>query len=131
MWPFRNKAATTASEHTVTGRRGEKLAKKHIKRAGLKVLGTNYNCPVGEADIVALDQKAQQLVIVEVKTRTSEEYTSPLSAITKDKKRRLRNIAKYYLSTHKKYNLDVRFDVISIVMAPNKPVKLEHIPSAF
>ncbi len=102
-----------------------------LARKGLKILGTNYTCPRGEADIVALDRTPGSLVFVEVKTRSSDEIASPLSAVNAEKRRRLRSIAEYYIGTHDIGELNVRFDVVSVLLSDGDSPRIEHIPDAF
>lgn len=128
MWPFtRGKAL---------GPSGEKTAAAFLKRQGLKVLATNYRCPSGEADIIALqgptrECPAQTIVFVEVKTRSSDRYTDPSSAVDSEKQRRIRKTAKYYLNTRPSEGYNVRFDIVSVVMRPGEKPRVEHIVDAF
>jgi len=117
------------------GQRGERLAAKHLKRQGLKILARNYRCPVGEVDLIALArstqrQGAEALVFVEVKSRSSDEYTDPESAVNADKKRRLHKVAKYYLQRHDAHEYNVRFDIVAVLFSGDKPV-VRHTPDAF
>ena len=81
MWPLGRWRRTGSSGEL--GRRGEKLAAKALKRAGMKILARNYRCPAGEADLIALDRStrrqsgAETIVFAEVKTRSSDTYTDP------------------------------------------------------
>ncbi len=154
MWPFwpkrnkparreRNKLAkresnsitgNSASPYDVQlGSHGEKLAAGFLKKAGLKILARNYRCPAGEADLIALDKSGPDdvIVFVEVKTRSSDKYTVPESAVNSVKQQKLRGIAEYYLATHKTGNRGVRFDVVSIVFPPAGQPEVRHIPEAF
>ena len=131
--------STSVSENSDggLGMRGEKLAAGFLKKAGYKILAKNYRCPVGEADIIALDKTSQAVVFVEVKTRSSDKYVNPEAAVNADKMRRLRKIARYYISRHDTAELEIRFDVIAVLIRPKspgaKPAKPEinHIPNAF
>lgn len=122
-----------------TGSTGEHIAGKFLARRGLKILARNYRCPVGEADLVALDKSTRKdagcdtLVFVEVKTRGSDYFTDPEFAVDSDKQRRLRKIAEYYLSRHDADELNVRFDIVAIVMgeAAEKKPRIKYIPDAF
>jgi putative endonuclease len=104
-----------------------------LRTLGLKILAVNYRCPVGEADLIALDRRdsAETIVVVEVKTRSSDRYTNPESAVNPDKQRRLRNVARHYLAERETGNLDVRFDVVSVLLRPRGPAEIRHIPGAF
>jgi putative endonuclease len=69
------------------------------------------------------------LVIVEVKTRTGNSYGEPYTAVDIRKQRALIFAAECYLFTHH-LDLEVRFDIISILMDHNRTA-LEHIKEAF
>ena len=137
MWPFRREGNKNDDSPPVTprktglGPRGEKLARKYLKQTGLKILVTNYRCPAGEADLIALDKGADTIAVVEVKTRSSDRYVAPESAVTAEKQRRLRRIAQYYLSTNDTGEMAVRFDVVSIVLRPGEKPDIRYIPDAF
>ncbi|RKY27241.1 MAG: YraN family protein [Planctomycetota bacterium] len=142
MWPFgpsRRQSQTPAGKPSRVppdgqlGPRGEKLACRYLRRAGMKILARNYRCPAGEADILALDRigAEQVLVFVEVKTRSGRRYTEPESAVNAAKQRKLRGIANYYLAAHQARVLAVRFDVVAIVIPPGGKPDIRHIPGAF
>ena len=131
MWPF------GAPDKPGLGRRGEKAARKFLRRAGLKILARNYRCPVGEVDLIALDAStrsrpgAETIAFVEVKTRSSDRHVEPESAVDAAKRRRLRKVAGYYLATHDAAEFDVRFDVVAVVARPGEKPQVRHIPDAF
>ncbi|GAB3489409.1 hypothetical protein GCM10027440_36710 [Nocardiopsis coralliicola] len=74
------------------GRYGEDLAAAHLARAGLRILDRNWRCAGGEIDILA--RSGGTLVVVEVKTRTGRAYGTPLEAVDRRKRRRLRRLAR-------------------------------------
>jgi putative endonuclease len=119
------------------GRRGERKARSLLRRKGLKILARNYRCPSGEIDLIALDRGTRRslgtetLVFVEVKTRTSDRYTDPASAVNADKQRRVKKAASYYRHRRGASDLAVRFDVVSIVLPETGAMKLRHIEDAF
>ncbi len=131
MWPFGR------NDRLPLGKRGESIARKHLKRRGLKILARNYRCPRGEVDIIALDAStrtemgAETISFVEVKTRSSDRYTAPASAVNADKQRRIRKVADYYLARHAADELNVRFDIVSIVLRDGEKPEVKHIPGAF
>src|SRR4030095_13997159 len=64
--------------HLMLGRFGENLAVRHLQRNDHKILFRNFRAPHGgEVDIVCRDKRQNELVFVEVKTRTSEDFGSP------------------------------------------------------
>jgi len=134
VWPFRRHRAAGPDNPTGRlGQRGERLARKLLRRGGLKILAANYRCRAGEADLIALDTAdgAETLVLVEVKTRTSDRYTDPAAAVDAEKRRRLRNIARHYLAERPAADLPVRFDIVSVLIPPDGPEQVTHIPNAF
>ena len=129
MWPFRRDDSL--------GPRGERLAARHLRRAGCKILARNYRCPVGEADIIVLDTStksewgAESIAFVEVKTRGGDETVAPESAVDRRKRRQLTRVARYYLSNHDVGDRRVRFDVVAVVLPPGGKPRIRHIPDAF
>jgi len=111
------------------GRRGEDLAHRYLRQAGLTILARNYRTPnlSGEIDIVARERDI--IVFVEVKARTSAEHGAPDRAIDPEKERRIMAAARHYAS-HTGTDWDhVRFDIVSIVFG--KQLTLSHYPDAF
>jgi putative endonuclease len=144
MWPFSRTRGHTSDSGTgevldtaQMGALGEKLACKHLREKGYKILARNYRCPVGEADLVALAREksaaglAGTIVFVEVKTRNSDLYTDPQAAVDQAKQRRLAAISRYYLASRNADNYDVRFDIVSIVIPPGDEARINHIENAF
>ena len=96
-----------------------------MERAGLRILDRNWRCAEGEIDIVAAER--QVLVICEVKTRSSTQYGSPLEAITRGKRTRLRRIAVRWLVAHGVLFDEVRIDVIGLVRDALGRYRIEHV----
>lgn len=109
------------------GNRGEELAQEHLRSIGYQILETNWHFHHYEIDIIARDQ--DELVIVEVKTRTGDRYEHPSEAVSNQKIRFLINAAEAYIFKTDSH-LDTRFDIISIVIF-GKNFQLEHIKDAF
>ncbi len=113
----------------VLGRRGEDLAVQYLEGQGLVVLSRNWRCRHGELDVVATD--AGQLVVCEVKTRSSSRFGEPAEAVTPRKVARLRRVAQTWLAAHRVRWCTVRFDVVAIVAEPGREVTLQHHRDAF
>ena len=96
----------------VLGKTGEKLVQKYLKKRGYKILKVNYQTPFGEADIIA--GKGDEVVFVEVKTRTTDSYGAPREAVGKEKQRRYYQIAAYYGLQHGGIEPNARFDVAEV-----------------
>lgn len=107
---------------------GEKLSVKYLKRQGYKILERNFRIRSGEIDIVARD--GNQLVFVEVKTRSSNNQEFLRASVNRSKEKRIIKTASYYLGKQKYSGLTGRFDVIFIIY-DNGKAKIEHIKAAF
>jgi len=111
------------------GRRGENLAAEHLVQGGLLLIERNWRCPLGEVDIIARD--GDQLVFVEVKTRSSVAYGHPLEAITMQKLARLRRLAGAWCESHPVDAAGIRIDAVAVI-APRTGVPLiEHLKGVF
>jgi len=113
--------------HNLLGEEGEKIAVRYLKSKGYIVYQTNWRFGKLEIDIIAED--GQELVFIEVKTRSSEIYGRPEEAVDDAKETAILNAADIYV---RDFNLEVevRFDIISVLMNKNKS-KICHIIDAF
>ena len=95
----------------ILGKAGEKLVVKYLKKQGYTLLKRNYKTPFGEADIVAQDN--DEVVFIEVKTRTGDSFGCPREAVDSHKQNRYKKIAQYYWAqTGKEPN--ARFDIAEV-----------------
>lgn len=76
------------------GRAGEKAAAELMRRRGYEVVGAGFTARRGEIDLVC--RRGGELVIVEVKTRTSEAFGAPAEAVGPRKRRALAAAAAEY-----------------------------------
>ncbi|MDD3831285.1 MAG: YraN family protein [Clostridia bacterium] len=97
----------------VKGNIGEAQAVCYLKKNRYKIIECNYTCPLGEIDIVA--QKNDIVVFVEVKSRSSDTFGMPYEAINYVKQRKIINCARHYIVSNQLYDIQVRFDCISIL----------------
>ena len=109
------------------GKIGEEIAVNYLINKGYQILERNWRSGHKEIDIIALD--GNTLVAVEVKTRKSATYGEPDIAVGVMKQKMLIWAADAYVR-YKNLNVEVRFDIISIVIT-NKDQHLEHIEDAF
>jgi len=119
---------------TATGAYGERLAARYLVESGMRILDRNWRCDQGEIDIVAMDVTC--LVIVEVKTRRSLAFGSPVEAVTAVKAARLRRLASCWLTDHRSLVdslgdsvSDVRIDVVGVLRPSSGPAQIEHLVS--
>lgn len=116
-------------EHLRRGRLGERAARRHLRRAGLKFLAANFRSLRGEIDLVFRDGDC--LVFVEVKTRSSEDWTRPAAAVDADKRRRLSLAALDYLRLLGHPRVRVRFDIVEVLLAGGRVREVRHLPNVF
>jgi putative endonuclease len=109
------------------GRKGEDLAAEFLVEEGYDILERNWRFRHIEIDIIARDR--DQLVIAEVKTRSGNTWGEPSVAVDIRKQRALILAAERYIYCHN-LDLEVRFDIVSIIIGQNRTV-LEHIKEAF
>lgn len=115
------------AEHNELGKKGEELAVAHLEQKGYVILETNYTFQKAEIDIIA--QKNNVLVIVEVKTRASDVFGLPQEFVKPSKIKLLVKAANEYVEQNNS-NLEVRFDIISVLKIKNK-YTIEHFIDAF
>ena len=113
------------------GRRGEKLATEYLQDRGLKILARNWRCPEGELDIVATDGDST-VIFCEVKTRSGTGFGTPVEAVTRGKRRRIRRLSYIWITSQPlNYWKTRQFDVIGVLIRPGAAPELRHIRSAF
>ena len=100
------------------GNKGEDIAIEYLEKRGYIILERNFYCRQGEIDIIAKDKN--EIVFIEVKSRSSIQYGCPSEAVNKQKIRRLYRTAKYYLYKNTYLNNYIRFDVIEILIKNGK-----------
>ncbi|GDX40335.1 UPF0102 protein [Armatimonadota bacterium] len=113
------------------GQVGEALAQNYLKQHNCTVITTNYRSRFGEIDIIAKEEDCY--VFVEVKTRSSKRFGSPLEAVTFRKRQRLWLTAQDWVGKH---NLGVeepafRFDVLSIIIGNDGLAAITHDKGVF
>ena len=111
------------------GRIGEDLAHRFLHARGCMVVARNYRTLAGsgEIDLVAWD--GGKLAFVEVKTRASQEFGLPESAVDAEKRERVERAARDYARRAEIAWQDTRFDIVSIVL--DHPPRIEWLRDAF
>ena len=102
-----------------TAKLGEDKACEYLKKLGFKIIERNFRKGYGEIDIVAIEETKKDgkiLVFVEVKTRTSSQFGSPLEAITYWKLKSLIKMAKFYKMTHRNLPESLRIDAVAVIL---------------
>lgn len=115
------------AEHNVLGERGEYLALELLKDKGYSILETNWRHKRDEVDIIAMH--GNELVIVEVKTRSTGFFGDPEDSVDEAKMTRMISVAEEYIEQNN-IELECRYDIVSIILNNNNS-KIRHIKDAF
>ena len=95
------------------GPAAEAAALRYLLRQGLQLIVRNYQCKVGEIDLVMLD--GSTLALIEVRYRSSTAFGGATASVTPHKQRRISRAARHLLSTQaalRRY--PARFDVVAV-----------------
>ncbi|MGA2864547.1 MAG: YraN family protein [Verrucomicrobiota bacterium] len=122
-------STTGEPAHLRYGQLGERAAKKHLQRRGLKFLTANFRSPRGEIDLVFRERDC--LVFVEVKARSSEEWGRPASAVDAERRRRLSRAALDYLRLLNNPAVKIRFDIVEVLLQDGAVREIRHLPNTF
>jgi len=122
-------AGKAKPEHLRRGELGERAAKKHLQKLGLKFLAANFHSERGEIDLIF--REGDCLVFVEVKTRSSEDWTRPATAVDARKRRLLSQTALDYLRLLKNPKVKIRFDIMEVLLADGDVQEIRHLPNTF
>jgi putative endonuclease len=102
------------------GADGEKVAEEFLRRRRYTIVERNYRCRAGEVDLVALD--GDTIVFIEVKTRRSEGFGTPLDAVDLRKQRQVCRAAQQFLVERRLHDRPARFDVVGVWWENGRPM---------
>jgi putative endonuclease len=115
------------------GDAGEKLAAGYLIKNGYRLVMANFKIPIGrnsrgvsvtgEIDLIAIEDDV--LCFVEVKTRSSDEFASPVAAVNLRKQRQITRTARMYRKTYRLEKIKFRYDVISIILKNGAKPQIE------
>jgi putative endonuclease len=111
-----------------TGKQGEDLALRKLKKLGYRCIARNYRCTLGEMDLIARD--GETLVFVEIKTRRDKSLAYAKEAVDERKKRQLSKVALAYMKAEDCCDAKSRFDVVAINLDGGRE-QIEVIQNAF
>lgn len=100
----------------IFGRRGEQEAAERAVRRGYTVLERNYRTPYGEIDLI-LRSPENEIVFVEVKSRTGSFFGYPEAAVDRRKKSHILRSAYFYLNQNFPDNDEIPWhvDIMSLI----------------
>lgn len=110
------------------GRAGEKAAAELLKRRGYEVIGAGFTARRGEIDLIC--RRGGELVIVEVKTRSTEAFGTPAEAVGSRKRRALAAAAAEYRLLAG-WRGPIRYAVMGLVGKPDGGFDSELIEDPF
>jgi putative endonuclease len=122
-------AGNAKPEHLRRGKLGERAAKKFLQQEGLKFLMANFRSNHGEMDLIFRDGDC--LAFIEVKTRSSEDWTRPAAAVNAVRRRRLSRTALDYLRLLKNPPVKIHFDIVEVLLMDGKVHEVRYLPNAF
>ncbi len=100
---------------------GEEWVSYLYRQKGYRILERNFAVydrkKLGEIDIIC--RKGRQLVVVEVKTRSTEEFMDTLEAVDAQKQEYLRRMLQLFLQARPEFeDFEVQIDVVAVLMDP-------------
>lgn len=110
------------------GRAAEQAAVELLEEAGFRILARNVSLAGAEVDIVAGD--GEELVFVEVRSRSQNRFGGPLSTIRAGKQARIARAAQAYLGRTGRPDAPARFDVVGVEWCDGRP-RCTHLRGAF
>src|SRR5438094_10101850 len=118
--------ASLRPQHLRRGAQGETLACRFLRRKGYKILYRNFKGHSGgEIDIVC--RHNDTLVFVEVKTRTREDFGRPLTAVDRQKRKRISRGALIWLRMLDNPDIFFHFVVVEVIVTEEASPRIELI----
>lgn len=115
--------------HNEIGKTGESIAKRYLQEKEYDIIATNWTHKKFEIDILA--RKKKLIKVIEVKTRSSNLYGEPSTFVDKQKQKMLVQGADAYAHLHDLTDVEIDFDIISIVLKKDGTYTIDHIENAF
>lgn len=119
------------------GNHAEHLACQYLKTQGLKLVMRNFSISAGEVDLIMLDMKNNDeiLVFIEVRYRKNSNFGGAAASVTHKKQQRIIKAALAYQQKHAPQS-SMRFDVVAIEgdnveKSIDKNIEINWIKSAF
>jgi putative endonuclease len=110
------------------GKAGERAAADLLRSLGYQVVGAGFLARRGELDLVC--RRGKELVVVEVKTRTSDAFGTPLEAVGPRKRRSLMAAAAEYRALAE-WRGPIRYAVVGVMVGPDGRLEAELFENPF
>ncbi|POY39403.1 YraN family protein [Solitalea longa] len=117
------------AQHTDLGKRGEQIALEHLKVNGYEIIANNWRYQHAEIDLIV--QKKNDLVFIEVKTRTGNFFGNPEEFVTSQKEKLFALAAEEFIY-RQGHTGECRFDIVSVTFSKDGlSYQVHHIEDAF
>jgi putative endonuclease len=110
------------------GRAGEKAAADLLRSRGFQIIGAGFRARRGELDLVC--RRGSSLFVVEVKTRTSDAFGTPLEAVGSRKRQALMAAAAEYRALTE-WRGPIRYAVAALTLRADGAFDAELIEDPF
>lgn len=111
------------------GKFSEHEACHFLQARGFILIQQNYFCRYGEIDLIMQDQ--DDIVFVEVRSRSRLDYGHAIETINHDKIKKLIKTGQHFLQARQwLYKVNSRFDVVAIHQIASK-IQIEWVKNAF
>ena len=110
------------------GKAGERAAGELLEKRGYEIVGAGFLARRGELDLVC--RRGKELVVVEVKTRASDAFGTPIEAVGSRKKRALMSAAAEYRALAG-WRGPIRYAVVGLMLEPDGSFSAELIEDPF
>jgi len=125
--PAKERSVESRQEAKEFGETGEQMAARYLEEQGYVILDRNYRRGHKEVDIIALDYG--ELAVIEVKTRSSEDYFTAEQAVDHRKRQNIIRVANNFVRRYHRTE-PLRFDIIANV-GSGATAEIRHTKDAF
>ncbi|MBR2959020.1 MAG: YraN family protein [Bacteroidales bacterium] len=125
--PAKERSVESRQEAKELGETGEQISARYLEEQGCVILERHYRKDHKEVDIIALDHG--ELAVIEVKTRTNEDYFTAEQAVDHRKRQNIIRVANNYVRRTRRTE-PLRFDIIAIV-GSGATAEIRHTKDAF
>jgi putative endonuclease len=127
--PVKSDPSTWTDPRQRRGLAGERYARRYLEANGWRVLHHRFRMGRLEIDLVA--RRGSVVAFVEVKTRRSAAFGTPLHAVGWKKQLELVRVAQAWMNRHGSPGEQYRFDVLGVEIVRGKRPVVTHVEDAF
>lgn len=108
------------SESKLLGEQGEDYAAYYLKLQGKEIVARNVHSSGGELDIIAYDKNAEIFLLIEVKTRTHENFSLGVESVGKSKQHKMEKAAAHFFLNILRWPQVPLYEIHALVLTPKK-----------